>query len=612
MNIRTLTRRLRGPALVTLATGLLVLFTTGPAAAVSSQVDDSRTSGGALTWINVKDSYGVKIWKFALDLDEGGITSPGKAVWATLVNLVFNVYKLAASLALWLIDWVLSLDWLLALTHPITVLGDAMSQLVTRFGVGPTLLSATGLLAIFWMARGAWARGIYELGMSAVIFALAAGIFAHPVQMIAGRDGAVVKANELGLEVSSVLQDSDAADGSMDELRKQQSARLADVFVSDPFQVVNFGAVLSKKCERVYETAVDQRQALEGIDIDGFKLRDIVKNCDKQAGEWASNPGPEMFMSALVFIPASGAVLLLALMVAGAVLVAGFTALFLSIKLIWDLLQALGPSGLRSGLWSSIAETVMALAMVVFTSAFLGGLLTFLEYVFTSGAEDGDASVQTFAIADVVLVVGCIVFWRWRQKVKAAAERLKQALASRPGGPLPATQRAHSLPPIATNAMRAAHLMQLHRVSLTSRRTPSSSTAGPEAPPAPSGSGGTQRVDAQFGSPSSTSTAPPRISTPARKRLTAGGMDTGLGAPLPKPPGGLGTAISIGAAAMTGGTSAVALQAARAAARRQAAIQRSPQRAQLAAKLASPSPSPVRYDRVVRNGQTLYVPRKEA
>lgn len=608
-------------ALTVAAIAVVFVLLADPALAADSESGSSR--GGALSWIEVTDSGGVQIWRYALDLDDGGITSVGKLIWAALANLIFVVgYKTFAALAVWFIDWVLSLTWFDVLTSPVVALGNGMQHLVDQLGVELALLTATALIAVFWLARGMWARGIYELGASAIIFALAAGVFANPVQLIAGPDGAVYQANALGLEVSHALQEGGATgkDVTLDELRQEQSARLADVFISDPFQVVNFGTVLSPKCQKIYAAEMKKREPNADSEI-----RDQVKDCDKAAGEWAENPSPEMVMSAAVFLPSAVVVLVLALLLGAALLVAGFTALFLSIKLIWDLLQALGPSGLRVSLWSSTAEVVMALAMVVFSSAFLGGLLTFVEFVFTAGSKNGDSAVKTFAVVDVVLVTGTIVFWRWRQKIKDAAQRLAQGLATRPGGAPAVPPRPGMLAPMAQNAMRAASLVQLHRIGSNVGSPPAAVPAGdgePSADRPPRGANAefiqpqqTPQPGSGAGVGAATTTQQPRsaLQTAARKRLVSGGLHTSADQSPSPGPSPLGTAAVAVAGALTGGGGAGVVKVAQIAAQKRPASASTPRRAALEARITNPTPTapppPASFDRVVRGGQVIYVPK---
>ena len=64
-----------------------------------------------------------------------------------------------------------------------------MQSVVNRIGASGALLTITAVVAVVWMMRGRWATGIWELSIALVIAALASGVFASPVRMLAGDTG---------------------------------------------------------------------------------------------------------------------------------------------------------------------------------------------------------------------------------------------------------------------------------------------------------------------------------------------------------------------------------------------------------------------------------------
>lgn len=603
---------------VSLLASSAVVFLAGSASA--DGVDREEVAGGAFSWIPVTDSSGTPIWKYALDIDHGGFTDLDKRIWATLVGWVWAFYKVGVMLPLWLLDWVLSFDWLQILASPMLLLGDSMTSVVGKLGLTVTLLTVTAVVAVFWMMRGRWATGTYEIGMSLVISALAVGILANPVQQVAGPGGYLEQAHRAGLEISAALaNEGDSSSKSIEQMREEQTQRLADAFVGDPYQVVNFGYVLSAKCEKAYSASIKAKKFGQTP-----KAREAIEDCDSQAKEYADNPNEEMFMSTLVFVPAALAIMLLSLLVAASVLVAGAWALFQSVKLIVTVLCALLPGAARGPFWATLAETIMALVMVVFTSAFLGGFLLVISTVFTSAKEGGRSPVAAFAIVDVVLFVGVFVFWKWRSNVKASAGRLASALATRPGGGVNPTVRQPR--PVASYAAKAA---QAGMWAATHRALRSSSGGQKSRPNA-------QNVDAarsghvtsEFVQPTKPESpaAPTPIETPARKRLISGGVSASAGdSGKPKPPR-MGKAVALAAGAMTGGGSlAIGAGTKVALAKGAGRAVTSARRAAVSSRLSSATPTPPQaavhrpapipaasskqYDRVVRNGHVLLVPR---
>ena len=421
-----------------------------------------------LSWIELTDSRGISIWNYELSLDRGGVTSPDKFFWSAVTDSAWGAYRSWCALALWFLDWVLSFDWLRIIAAPLLTAGDAMASVVTQIGATKALLTITAVAAVVWMMRGRWATGIWELAIALVIASLASGVFAQPVRMLAGDSGLIAQSQQWGLTLSTTLANHGEPTGqNAQQLRKAQMGQLVDTFVRAPTQLVNFGRVLDGgKCEDVYN------DALKGGPY-GTKstIRDKVNGCDRALGEYAAQPTASMGLGSLLFMPASVVVLLLTIVLAGSVIAAGCNAMFQGLKAIVTLITGLLPGGGRGSLMLTAAETVIAMAIILFTGVFLGIFLQVVQALFTSGS--GESFPRTFAIVDVVLVVGIVIYRRQRQRLKDAAHRTAALLSKRPGrGPtrLPA-QSSGGLRSTAGSVARSA-------VSLTSpeghaRRCPS-------------------------------------------------------------------------------------------------------------------------------------------
>ena len=163
----------------------------------------------ALSWIQLTDSRGIPIWNYELSLDRGGITSPDKFFWSALTDSCWGAYRSWCALALWFLDWVLSFDWLHIVAAPLLTTGDAMQSVVNRIGAAGALLTITAVVAVVWMMRGRWATGIWELSIALVIAALASGVFASPVRMLAGENGVIAQSQQWGLALSAALADGE-------------------------------------------------------------------------------------------------------------------------------------------------------------------------------------------------------------------------------------------------------------------------------------------------------------------------------------------------------------------------------------------------------------------
>ncbi len=181
----------------------------------------------------------------------------------------------------------------------------------------------------------------------------------------------------------------------------------------------------------------------------GSAIRDAVDGCDSALGGVAANPGSGQAISAGILSPAALFVLLFAIVLAGAVFLAALYALFQALKTILTLVTALLPGEARGTLWMTIGELVMSLVTLVFCIVFLAGYLQLIGSVFT-GSKPGDGVMATFFFVDILLLAGIVLFWRYRKRLRRAAERLAKVLATRPGAGPSALPQRRQFDPAAT------------------------------------------------------------------------------------------------------------------------------------------------------------------
>ena len=449
-----------------LATGVLLLITGNTAAAAAAgrpmaADEQMHKGGGPFSWIEITDSNDIEIWMYGLSLDDGGITEISRAFWAMLTELFWNIYQALVNLSIWFVDWVMSLGWLNVVASPILAIGDAVHELVDRLGLVPALLTITAIVAVIAMARGRWATGIFDLGLSLVIAAIATGVLAQPVAMVAGADGWIAQTHTGGMQLASALSGDDSSTLDADGLREHHAERLSDVFIVQPLQMTNFGKTLSDKCTKVHADATRAFQTTGGKLKNAEKwqeynegesprqwgrpdvqwgsgsdmVREQVGDCDKAAGEYAGDPDAGMGMAALVFIPAGLVIMGLAVLVGGATILAGISVLVQALKAIFHLVTGLLPGPARGPLLLSVSEVVMSLVILLTSTIVLEALLLVIEAIFDAGDEADAPAIKTFAIADIVLVVGLVMVWRWRKNLKASSSRLAAWLGRRPGAP---------------------------------------------------------------------------------------------------------------------------------------------------------------------------------
>ena len=636
--------------LLTWTAGLAVLLTVAtvqPASAAPAPIGQAPPEW---SWVQLEDSHGISVWHYELALDRGGVLDPGKFVWSFVVDQCWGLYWTTVASAIWFLDWVLSFDWVKLIAEPLLAIGDALHTTLNDLGLVPTFLMAAALLAVLWMTRGKWATGVWELAVTLLVAALATGALASPVHLVADPDtGYLYKARDAGFEIAAALAtghaDHDAT--TAPAMRKALTGQLATTFIRQPAQIINFGQVLDGgKCESAYTDVT--KGGPYGFESD---IRDKVASCDSALGTYADNPSASMATGALVFMPAAGVILLLGIVIAGSVLLAGVNVLWQSLKLVVNLVTGLLPGGTRGSLLLTLSEAVMSLLMLAFTTVFLAVFMELVQVLFREAK--GTEIPKTFITTDIVLILGVLTYLKTRRRINEAAHRLAQFLAQRPGEGAKPTRIPE---PTSSGAARTAGkalaagatLLYLRRRGagnggsspgtpppLPEQPTSRTVFSGVGQPPAAAGGSGPGSPSAPGGSTSSPlpgSGGSGGLSRVTARSLATAGLRLGARAALSYATGGSSTLAS------------AALTASRA--QRAAQLLGSPRRRALTGRLALPAapppsasgrrivaplpPAPARpalpagptapgrsgrtgrppgYDRIVRDGQIVMVPR---
>ena len=406
--------RLRRSVLIFASTITVLLL--APLPAVAASITASSQTPGALAWITLTDSRGISIWNYEMSIDRGDgiIPNPGKMFWSSLVDMLWSSYRAWVALAIWFLDWVMGLDWLTLAATPFITIGTAMEAVVTKIGVTNTFLLVTFVTAVVWIIKGQWATGIWEVTMSLVISALAVGVLAHPVKMIAGPDGWIATAQRSGQEVAAELTGGE-------------------------------GGLSGTKT---------------GSESD---IRDAVGGCDEALGEYAENPSVSMVIDGIFMGLGAGVLVLLVVSIGGSVLIAGMVLLWESAKGIINLLIGLLPGAARGPLFTTVGTIATRLALFFVSSIFLGLLVLLIDELLGS-----DATARVFLLVDVVLLVAVVAWWRQRRNLEAASTRLAQALAARPGaGPvrLPSPGQHPGVGSVVSAGLRLAQLRATRRAA---------------------------------------------------------------------------------------------------------------------------------------------------
>ena len=394
----------------------------------------SQTPSG-LAWITVKDSNGIPLWNYELNIDDGGINSPDLFIWAPPAHALWTAYQSCCAIAIWIMEQALSFEWFTMLSGPAVQVGNVLHHFMTQVDLRIAAMSMAGLAVAWFAMRARYATAVYEFAAASIISALAVGAFANPVALVAGPDGLIMKARETALAAVSTTDASTpgliTAQDRGDAKSKEVVAGMVDVFVRGPHQYVNFGRPLvGTKCESTYNTAL--KAGPYGKDNDG--LRNKVGECDTTAKAYADAPGPGMIADAASIWPAGAALIGFGVIVAASLFIAAAYACYRAALAVWDIVAGILPGGGRAALASTIAQIVQEAAMVFFILVFLVLYQLFIAYAMAP--HDGQSIMKRFWLVDFIVVAGSVIAIRERRRIKMMGQRLAGALATRPAGSL--------------------------------------------------------------------------------------------------------------------------------------------------------------------------------
>lgn len=521
--------------------GALLLAVAAPADALpaSLQADDPSPTNPWLAFFQPKDSHGFSPWQYELSVDQGGATSPGKAVAYFFANQIWMQYRFAVVAVMWLLDFVLQFKQLDLLKTPAEAVSAAVQNVTGQIGIVPMMVTVSVVMSGVWLFRGRSGAAAGEIFTTAVISALVGGALANPVGVLTGPDGALPAARDFGVQVSSQLVGGASYAGTgvsvpgpqtAEQLRQTIDARILDNLIRTPHQLVNYGQVLDRTKPASCVDAYDQ--ALGVVDDAGRNA--VGDACGKETLD-ASDNTAAVQLGVLVVSTAGGFFFLLVLSLALALLVFTALALWEAAKFLVVLIQSLIPGTSRAAMFISFATAVICVGMCAVTLMAVGLLLLVLDAVFTATASWPPVTV--FLVVDLVLLGGAIVamvMWiRAKRSGRRLGERMSKAIQPRPGALPTGGGLVNTVRQLAQPALQLRQNAQL-RQGLAPAHAGGPAT-GPSRPARPATSPG------RPGSPTGPAAAPTSSSgavrTVGKAAWTAGkiGLASTVGAPVYAP-----------------------------------------------------------------------------
>lgn len=425
---------------------LAVVISSVPAAA----------GGPALGWMGdeftgVTNSEGIKLGQFEMSMDDGGVTHPLRAMWASIIKLCWNSYLMVIAVLCRLLDWTVSMNWVGWITGPVVGLqNEFRDKVMAPIGAnswGGTILvlltTCAGVAVAVKMMSGRSASAWATAARASIAAALAMGVLAAPVSTFAGDSTQLAtplaRSQQLGVALTRMIVDSDdpgtvkAEDVSIaddktstgDDSTPKLSAIIMDSFVSPVHQQLNYGRIIDAKCHDKYV------EVLKGGPYDDISdARDKIGECDDGLKDYAGGIADGPWLVGFYFYSAGAAGLMLLLLI--------FAALcwFYVVKLVWSaflsMINALraipGPS---DPLIRDLVSVLYALIGFIGSMMMLGIVLLIIKTVFSS---DGNVVVKFLAV-NLIEGLGVVAFfvamWRRHKGEKSLRARFGEWMRSK-------------------------------------------------------------------------------------------------------------------------------------------------------------------------------------
>ena len=508
-----------------LASQVLIL-TLG--AASTAFADSGNT---LLRGFDVTDSHGIPISAYSnLALDRGDAWTMGKSLWAAIADFVWGLYISGLGVVLRLFSWLLSFEWVNWILDPVVGIMSTVQSLLAQLGWVPFALLISAAVGGVVVMTGRSVAGWSDIALSALIAALAVGVWATPWTTLQGDDGAINQAAEFGDEFAAAALGDEDTTQTTDAL----TSSIVDLLIRVPAQEVTFGHVLDGDCAAKFDEAMQKEAPASGNNT----VRDAVSGCDDSAKDYVENPSAWLPISiSFAQIGAYGVMLLIAV-VSGLLIVSVIWSAFASVK-VWLFLHiAILPGTGRSSLGRAAVGLGLAVASIAIVLMGSVGVLSLTVDLMESMSTAID-EIPLFALSGLTTLIVTffailliVVVARMRKRGRSIGEMFgRMGLGSRGASPAPA------------GAMKITQ--QATRLAVKSMPRKVSSAAPPAGAPAPSAPvPAPAPVSAAAGSVAAT--AGPTNPVPAGPRNDHGDSDgTGkVGAPVQpvKPPSGAGAA----------------------------------------------------------------------
>ncbi|WP_433709439.1 hypothetical protein ACQP2U_23380 [Nocardia sp. CA-084685] len=369
--------------------GVLGAFAT----AQTSTATPGASANSALSWMDVKDSSGVKVSDYLFATDSGGPLAPKHTILWAVIGLEFIGYKIIVTTAIWWIGYALSFEWLNIFASALRGVADALTGQIATPLVLVTAASIGAFFVAWFVVRGYHAKATMQVVTMLAVAMLGPVFLADPLADVLSSDGLLAQGRNLGISVSAGLNGNNNPNPT--RLVATMQSDLADNFARRPVQVWNFGHVVDERpsCRAAWSAGVQSG--------DDDTVQKGMKTCgDAAAYATAQSPSMDQVGTGLMLLICGGILLVFGGILGGMVFKAALDTMYHGVRSMFGFAAGgliYGPT--QTSLVRDLVDSFISAARMTTYTVFLGVYMLFLGNLF---AQAHGQSMTVIVIAGAV------------------------------------------------------------------------------------------------------------------------------------------------------------------------------------------------------------------
>lgn len=395
---------------------------SGADTALRASEETADPGSAGVSGLHLEDTSGVPTDRFVLQWDTGSAWNPmnvDSEIFSTLAGMFWSWYRDIVAVQIWVLDWVLGMDWLGYVLSPLAGLSMIVQSMIAQIGLLSLTLIVLAFVVGFWLLKGRYAGGFMELIIGCIIAALATGFLANPMGTIGGESGVIMQSRDAGMDIATGFATEGASfQRDATAIRDGLKGQLVDTLIRTPHQIINYGSMIDDtRCESTYTDAVGTDDAVERIG-----------DCDDAYAESAQQIDASKVVSTLSLLSTGFVFLLLSVVIVGGTLFAVVLLGWSAIKLLWQLPVGVVSSGTRAQLFRTFASIGLGCILVAMATMFLVAWMQILLGFYD--ATDGMPFLVRLYLFNTLVVAGAVFYVLMGTSIRAGLKGLADKLAT--------------------------------------------------------------------------------------------------------------------------------------------------------------------------------------